>query len=86
MPGLEILTDYVNIMILALCLGLGYVIKHSISVIPNKFIPAILSVIGITLNIWVCKAFTPEVLLTGLSSGLAATGAFEFVKNLKNNR
>lgn len=85
MVNLEILTDYVNVMILASCLGLGYVIKHSINVIPNKFIPAILSVIGIALNIWVCKAFTPEVLLTGLSSGLAATGAFEFVRNFKNS-
>ena len=85
MPGLEILTEYINIMILALCLGLGYIIKHSVSVIPNKYIPAILSLIGILLNVWVCKTLTPEVLLTGLSSGLAATGAFEFVRNLKNS-
>ena len=84
MPGLELLTNYVNIMILALCLGLGYIIKHSVSVIPNKCIPAILSVLGILLNIWLCRALTPEVLLTGLSSGLAATGAFEFVRNFKN--
>lgn len=84
MPSLEILTNYVNIMILAMCLGFGYIIKHSISIVPNKFIPAILSVIGIILNIWLCKTFTPDVLLTGLSSGLAATGAFEFVRNITN--
>lgn len=83
MPSLEVLTNYVNIMILALCLGFGYIIKNSISAIPNRLIPAILSVLGIILNIWMCGTFTPEVLLTGLSSGLAATGAFEFVRNLK---
>ena len=83
MSGLEILSNYVNIMILALCLGFGYIIKHSISKIPNNLIPAIMGVSGIILNVWACHAFTPEVLLTGLSSGLAATGAFELTKMFK---
>jgi hypothetical protein len=85
MTGLEILSNYVNIIILSICLGLGYVIKHSVRVIPNNYIPAVMAVVGIILNIWICKTFTAEVLLTGLSSGLAATGAFEFVRNFKNS-
>lgn len=83
MIDMMILSDYVNVMILALCLGFGYVIKHSVRIIPNNYIPAIIAVTGVVLNIWACRAFTPEVLLTGLSSGLAATGAFEFIRNIK---
>ena len=68
---------------MAICLSIGYIIKHSLNFIPNKYIPLILGVIGVIINIWVNKAFTPEVLLGGLASGLAATGAFEAVRNVK---
>ena len=83
--NLGILSNYVSVITLALCLAIGYIIKNSIDVIPNKYIPAIMGVIGALFNIWVCATFTPEVLLTGLCSGLAATGAFELVRNVKNN-
>ena len=42
-----------------------------------------MGVLGILLNTWVSGwAFTPQILLGGLASGLAATGAFELVKNV----
>lgn len=81
---LELLSEHVNIIILAMCLAVGYIIKHSITVIPNKYIPAIMGVLGVLFNVWVHTSFTPEIFLTGLCSGLAATGAFEFVRNIKN--
>jgi hypothetical protein len=65
------------------CLCLGYVIKHSISFIPNKFIPLILAITGIILNIWINDwTITPEIILGGMASGLASTGAFELVRNI----
>lgn len=80
---MEFLSKYVVIVVLAICLCLGYIIKHSISFIPNKFIPLILAVIGIVLNVWINGwAFTPEILLGGLASGLASTGAFEMIRNI----
>ena len=69
---------------MAVCLAVGYIIKHSLNFIPNKYIPLILGVLGVGMNIWVNRAFTPEILLGGLASGLAATGAFEAVRNIKN--
>lgn len=80
---MEILSQYVVVAIVATCLALGYVIKHSLSFIPNKFIPLIMAVIGVVLNVWINEwIFTPDVLLGGLASGLASTGAFEAVKNI----
>ena len=82
---MEILSNYVVAITMAICLAIGYLIKHSLNFIPNKYIPLILAIIGIGINIWVNQTFTPEILLGGLASGLAATGAFELVKNTTNN-
>lgn len=80
---MEILTQYVVLAVVAICLGIGYVIKNSLDFIPNKYIPLIMAVLGIVLNVWMNGwGFTPETLLGGLASGLASTGAFEAVKNL----
>jgi len=79
----EFLSRYVVVVVLAICLCLGYIIKHSITFIPNKYIPLILGISGIILNVWISGwTFTPEILLGGLASGLASTGAFEMVRNI----
>lgn len=80
---MEILSNFIVVLVMAICLSIGYIIKHSLSFIPNKYIPLILGIIGVLINIWMNRAFTPEVLLGGLASGLAATGAFEAVRNVK---
>jgi hypothetical protein len=83
---MEILTQYVVIAVVAICLGLGYVIKK-LEFIPNKYIPLIMAAVGVGLNIWINGAsFTPEILLGGLASGLASTGAFEAVRNIASGK
>lgn len=80
---MEILTQYVVLVVVAICFGIGYVIKNSLDFIPNKYIPLIMAIMGVFLNIWLNGwIFTPEILLGGLASGLASTGAFEAVRNL----
>ncbi|MDF2872516.1 MAG: putative rane protein [Anaerocolumna sp.] len=77
------LLQYVVVLVMAICLAVGYIIKHSLDFIPNKYIPLIMAVLGVVLNVWVNGwEFTPEILLGGLASGLASTGAFEAVRNL----
>jgi hypothetical protein len=72
---MDFLNDYLVLVVVGVCLCVGYVIKN---LIPNntinRFIPLIMAVLGIVLNIWLNNAFTPEVLLGGLASGLASTG------------
>lgn len=80
---MEFLARYVVLVVLAICLCLGYIIKHSISIIPNKYIPLIMGVVGIILNVWINGwTFSPEILLGGLASGLASTGTYEMVRNI----
>lgn len=83
---LEILNEYIVIVIMAGCLGIGYIVKHSLSFIPNKYIPLILGIVGILLNAWSCKGISVEIVVGGLASGLAAVGVFEGIKNLKNKK
>lgn len=80
---MEILSRYVVLLVLAICLCLGYIIKHSITFIPNKYIPLIMGVAGVILNLWLNSwTFTPEVLLGGLASGLASTGTHQLIRSL----
>lgn len=80
---MEILSQYVVVAVVAICYIIGYVIKKSLDFIPNKYIPLIMAILGVILNVWMNKwVFTPETLLGGLASGLASTGAFEAFRNL----
>ena len=79
---MEVLSQYVVLIVMAICLAIGYIIKHFLPM-ENKWIPLIMGILGILLNTWVNSwAFTPDILLGGLASGLAATGAFEMVRNV----
>ena len=80
---LTILIEYLNVVIVGICLCVGYMIKY-LEFIPNKFIPLIMGFLGLALNIFVNMPFgiTLEVILTGLFSGLASTGMYEMFKNL----
>ena len=80
---MEMLAQYVVLIVMGISLAIGYIIKHSLSFIPNKYIPLIMGILGTVLNVWLnAWNFTPEIFLGGLASGLAATGAFELVRNI----
>ena len=80
---LTFLTNYAVPIIVGICLCVGYVIKNLITTDAiNKYIPLIMATLGIVLNVWMNMAFTPEILLGGMISGLASTGLYEAFKNL----
>lgn len=82
---MEIITQYSVPVIVGICLCVGYVIKN---VIPtdkiNRFIPLIMAILGLALNIWINLMVTPEILLGGLFSGLASTGLHQAFTKLIN--
>ena len=82
MIDLTFLSGHLVLAVVGVCLCLGYVIKTSLDFIPNKYIPLIMAVIGIALNVWVAGALTIEVLLGGMFSGLASTGLYEALRNI----
>lgn len=77
------LTKFAIPIIVGICLCVGYIIKNIVSTNDvNKFIPLIMGLLGVMLNIWINTAFTPEILLGGLFSGLASTGLHQAFKCL----
>lgn len=83
---LGFLSDYLVLIVVGICLCVGYIIKTSITQIPNKYIPLIMALLGVGLNVWLNLAFTPEILLGGLFSGLASTGLHQlFVQMINKN-
>jgi hypothetical protein len=81
--NLEFISNYAIPMIVGICLCFGYILKHVIkSDAINKYIPAIMGVLGVVLNIWINMSFTPEILLGGLFSGLSSTGLHQVFKQL----
>lgn len=77
------LSSFANAIIVGICLCVGYVIKHSLDFIPNKYIPLIMACLGLIMSICTnLDKITLGVILTGLFSGLASTGCYEAFKNL----
>lgn len=80
------LTDYFVLVVLVGCLIVGYIIKTALDFIPNKYIPAILAVLGAVLNA-IVSGVSVETIVYGALMGLASTGlhqAFkQFVENTK---
>jgi hypothetical protein len=85
MDFINIISGYVVIIVAAICFCVGYVLKNIVpSEKVNKFIPLIMAVLGVVLNVWLNEfSFTPEILLGGLASGLASTGVYEGIKGIK---
>lgn len=82
--NLEFLNDYIVLIVVGICLCVGYILKNVVtSDKVNRYIPLIMGVLGVILNVWLCGfLFTPEILLGGLFSGLASTGLYEMFRNL----
>ena len=81
---LTFLNDYLVLVIVGICLCIGYVIKTSITKIDNKYIPLIMAVLGVVLNVWLTHGISPDVILGGMFSGLASTGMHQMFTNLIN--
>ena len=67
------LSQYFVALVLIACLIVGYLIKKSFDMIPNKYIPTILAVLGAALNVLV-KGPSVESIVYGALTGLASTG------------
>ena len=75
---MDFLNDYMVLAVVAVCLCVGFIIKN---IVPtdkvDKFIPLIMGVLGVGMNIWLNLDFSPEILIGGLVSGLSSTGMYE---------
>ena len=84
MANISFLTEYAVPVIVGICLCIGYILKNFVTTDKvNKYIPLIMGILGVVLNIWINNfGFSPDILLGGLFSGLASTGLYEALRNL----
>lgn len=84
MLDLSVLTQYLSLVVVGICLCVGYIIKHSLDFIPNKYIPLIMGLLGLIINVLInlSSGINAEVILAGLFSGLASTGLYEAFRNV----
>ena len=81
--NISILSDYMVPVILGLCLCVGWIIKRWIHDVDNKIIPTVCAAMGVAIAVWMnWGAVTAEVILTGMTSGLASTGLHQAVTQL----
>lgn len=91
------LNEYTIPIVLSMCLCIGYLIKNCLSFIPNKYIPLILAVVGIIINLANCSVeiynsignpsigpLLIKVAAGGIISGLMSTGIYEAFRNIIN--
>ena len=80
MEGFEFLQELYIPIVMAVCLILGYILKHWIKDCDNKIIPTVLAVSGAVLacvNEW---SITLELIASGAITGLSATGLHQMFK------
>ena len=75
---MEFLNQFSIPVIVGICLCVGHILKNVVTTDKvNKFIPLIMGVLGLGLNMWINLGVSPEIILGGLVSGLASTGLYE---------
>ena len=80
---MDFLNGYTIPVIVGICLIVGYIVKHWVKDVDNKIIPTLCAVLGVVLAVWMYWGnVTPDVILMGLTSGLASTGLHQAVTQL----
>lgn len=77
------LGEYVVALVVGICLCVGFILKNLVTTDKiDRWIPLVMGILGVGLNIWIQAEVTPAVLLGGLFSGLASTGLHQVFKQL----
>lgn len=78
---MEFLNEFMLPVVLGICLSVGYIVKKWIPDVDNKYIPTIVVILGVVLSAWISGwHITPEVVLSGMISGLSSTGVHQLFK------
>lgn len=80
--NVNFLLDFINPVVMGICLCAGYAFKKAFSSFPNRFIPLGVAIIGTILSCVVNAGIDANIVLSGMISGLASTGCYELLRNL----
>ena len=86
MMDLTFLNEYMMPVVFGLCLCVGYIIKHWIKDVDNKWIPTICCCVGL-IAAWLTNLgnLSLGVFVGGALSGLASTGLHQMFKQWIDN-
>lgn len=84
---MEFLNEYMMPVVLGICLVVGYIVKKWVKDVDNKYIPTIVTILGVFLAIWFNGwSITPEIVLSGLITGASSTGLHQvFAQFIEKN-
>lgn len=82
---LTFLSEYIEVVVVGICLCVGYILKNSFPKLNNKYIPLIMAILGVIINIWIVENIDANILLGGMFSGLSSTGLHQLFTTLINN-
>ncbi|WP_281665792.1 phage holin family protein [Gemella morbillorum] len=82
---MENIQQFLNPIVIGLCLLIGNTLKSSIPKLPNEYIPLVLSGIGAILSVTL-NGFSGTNIIIGIVSGLSATGAHQVYKGFKETK
>lgn len=83
MYNINFLLQYIDLVILGICLCVGIAMKQAFSWFNNKYIPLSMLLLGTIIAVishW--DSLNTTVVLSGMISGLASTGFYELLRNL----
>lgn len=79
---LTFITELYIPVVMVLCLCVGYVLKHWIKDMDNKYIPTILLVLGAISACAAKRDVSLEIVVGGMLTGLASTGLHQAFKQI----
>ena len=85
---MEFMKQYMVLVVIGICLCVGYMVKNFIPTKKvNQYIPLIVCVLGVFVNVWANGwTISPSILLGGLASGWASTGLHSAFKNFLDGK
>ena len=82
--SLEFITEMYIPVVMVFCLCVGYILKHWIRDVDNKYIPSVLVIIGAVTACIAERNISFELVTTGMLTGLASTGLHQMFKQIIN--
>lgn len=82
---MDILNGYIDLQVAGFCLLFGNVLKNNLTFIRNDYIPLILGIVGIVLNVGFKGCFSFECIFSGFVSGLLSTSVHQIYKGVKGD-
>lgn len=85
MENLNFLLEYINVVVLGICLCVGFALKYAkiFDKLGNQYIPLSMLILGTIINVLInIPLINATIVLGGMISGLASTGLYEMMRNL----